>query len=1557
MALRLLQPAVEKPLPLLRETAPKINKYDTALSPQEETIFQEWKSRNAPHDSGIDYDLRGAFKAGVQPAEDGHWPDTFKKPNHPTFSVESKYAKDAPQLAGRWDGETYIPSNRTAPDPRASLSFGQKILTNPAVSKIIDTVSGGMSPQEADVNAFENVSRWANYPKVLPPPSLLTNPAAAMQAVKKITPMTAADAANEALGVVAAPFLPAAGAMTSAIHAPDKTNIPAILQQAFKGAIAPQTAPPLLKGITDAPLTEFERGGSGAGAVARLIPRAMMHAAEQVALAAMLGVPCALKRGYTEAKVKGVERDFNKDFSKIEQNPEIVSSALEKQGLFPRGIDPAEKAELTTAIIARLKAELRQNPKIGDLYMKKQTPLKILKENLPRPGLSVEDVSGKLPEKVPEKAKPPLIPETPPVALPKPVESSMPSYYHGTDRDFDVFDLNQSKAFGESKFGHWFTEGKEFASMFGKNVKEVNLEIKNPKIISKDEWDKIREDHAKDGNWFKQWKESLIAQGYDGLKVNSKKERLGKQDVETPSIVAAFQDKQISVIAPSESKISEALKTGNFAPLSKEEFEEAKIRIAKTPVEKPTIDQAKKWIIDTLVNDKSTDAELVKYFQKEGGFDKDIAEKIVAQRGKTQEISDEIIAKGIVGSWKPLGKPPKTTLKQPEPDDWEHWENLPEPKKEEFKSEFEGLTDKQLVKELASLVSNFDPPQMIMDMEGNYSNASSSWLKPFANRGYTKKYLQNIYNKYTAGEKLTEKQANDLIYTLSEFKEMFGLKQSENMPDIVRVSDIRKSGINNKIVQKIARALSRALSPGKVKGVVQEQTGLKKDTEKVQTESQALKQRFTQQAKGSQYGFKEGRRQVRAEQKTKKQERARMIEAAKRFPREQRFEIYKAARKAGLILPEKKDPATGKVIQPYKNKLSPLLRFYNKASFTEVMDYIRALRGDPDNPPLVFKLSGDPAADAESMKLIEEASGEWNDINRVEIGTLDLPRIVEKVSGLEVFEDNILADNTYEPLKGADDARLEKAAEMLQELEDNAKEFAAQTKASADLMRKFESGEGLNEKEKKAADYLRSKYDELIKQANENRERLGKKPIPYRKDYMTHINDWNMLTEFFKGDQKAMDNLTNEQWQALAKGQYSKISVPFNKFAQERTGKKTKFDAIGNYKKYLETMLYEIYLAPAIKHVRTFTDYALLKQPNAKIAIDQLLDELTGKPSSFDHIALRPFFSNPLVKWLNARFGANALIGNISYYITNASNIATASGELGNYTVKGMHGFLSNPYLRQLAFEKSSILKSRKGLFDYEISRIEAFFSGHGKQLTSMESLKLKDRQLEYVISSINRIIEYNNVGSAWVGAYMKAIEKFKFSPKKAYGYADSVARKTQGGYRPYEMPGWMRSDVGKIASKFGTWAFNMMNYFLYDLKMANIPENVASVVTKAPRKEVSFGKFIVLTATLMFVNALYEKMKLRKPYSVKSFTPQTPLTRGRYEQPPAGRVVEDVKTLLPLEGKRKEKPETRQKAMEELFFMLGPRYGGAQLRRFFHGDILPSQKKESKEKLRLLNN
>jgi hypothetical protein len=86
--------------------------FDTLLSDDEEKEFQKWKAHNAPNDSGYDYDLRGAYKNGSTKDSMGHWEDTYKKPNHPTFSTESKYAVgDQRKHAGHWEGNKFVPAH------------------------------------------------------------------------------------------------------------------------------------------------------------------------------------------------------------------------------------------------------------------------------------------------------------------------------------------------------------------------------------------------------------------------------------------------------------------------------------------------------------------------------------------------------------------------------------------------------------------------------------------------------------------------------------------------------------------------------------------------------------------------------------------------------------------------------------------------------------------------------------------------------------------------------------------------------------------------------------------------------------------------------------------------------------------------------------------------------------------------------------------------------------------------------------------------------------------------------------------------------------------------------------------------------------------------------------------------------------------------------------------------------------------------------------------------------------------------------------------------------
>jgi len=84
----------------------------TVLTPEEELVYSKWKQTlperlrydgNGGYDGA--YDLRGFWKSNPtfsMDSPDAHLPDTYKLPNHPTFSSESIYYNDETK---RWGGE------------------------------------------------------------------------------------------------------------------------------------------------------------------------------------------------------------------------------------------------------------------------------------------------------------------------------------------------------------------------------------------------------------------------------------------------------------------------------------------------------------------------------------------------------------------------------------------------------------------------------------------------------------------------------------------------------------------------------------------------------------------------------------------------------------------------------------------------------------------------------------------------------------------------------------------------------------------------------------------------------------------------------------------------------------------------------------------------------------------------------------------------------------------------------------------------------------------------------------------------------------------------------------------------------------------------------------------------------------------------------------------------------------------------------------------------------------------------------------------------------------
>lgn len=106
-------------------------RFNTELDAAGEQQFQQWLADRAAtegRDVGRDlynYDLRGAWQSGATAAANGHLPDTFKKPNHITFSDQSRYHTPATP-GGSWTpGAGDDGAWRYAPSPYVAGMHGR----------------------------------------------------------------------------------------------------------------------------------------------------------------------------------------------------------------------------------------------------------------------------------------------------------------------------------------------------------------------------------------------------------------------------------------------------------------------------------------------------------------------------------------------------------------------------------------------------------------------------------------------------------------------------------------------------------------------------------------------------------------------------------------------------------------------------------------------------------------------------------------------------------------------------------------------------------------------------------------------------------------------------------------------------------------------------------------------------------------------------------------------------------------------------------------------------------------------------------------------------------------------------------------------------------------------------------------------------------------------------------------------------------------------------------------------------------------------------------------
>jgi hypothetical protein len=475
----------------------------------------------------------------------------------------------------------------------------------------------------------------------------------------------------------------------------------------------------------------------------------------------------------------------------------------------------------------------------------------------------------------------------------------------------------------------------------------------------------------------------------------------------------------------------------------------------------------------------------------------------------------------------------------------------------------------------------------------------------------------------------------------------------------------------------------------------------------------------------------------------------------------------------------------------------------------------------------------------------------------------------------------------------------------------------------------------VTERERNIDTYLRSLYDDLLDWQNEVRKKYGKPEIPKRKYYYTHVWEQNIFDTMLEGLQK-------DQSKTLPHADYTRPNAPFNPYEIARRGGTGYVqDAIGVFDLYLNTAAREALYRPVIAEIRQMVKY--LPGRTAQ-AVDRWLNDMSGKTTFLDRANLVPQWIMRPALWMSRRAKGNLLVMNFNFMLTNSTNFATTVGDVGpRYTLAGSTRFAGSPAWRNFAWTHSSLLQSRTNIFELDYSHMNAavkFMSGD--------------------------FIEFFNVGSAFLGGYFKGKDA-GMSEKEAVEYGDNVARRTQADYRKHAVSPFMRSRLGKVFGMMQTYPFNLWHTLQYDYLRApaplprsegNVKENLQ---LGRKTKNQKMGHLFALALGVGAANWMKERVSGRPAYDLKSWIPnifwmppwlilKMMGAGGRHQAREfydpfyfrmfnaAGDAATAIRTGKDSDWK------VAGKELAEIAFLIGPYYGGLQMKRFLlDHTILPT--------------
>ena len=392
---------------------------------------------------------------------------------------------------------------------------------------------------------------------------------------------------------------------------------------------------------------------------------------------------------------------------------------------------------------------------------------------------------------------------------------------------------------------------------------------------------------------------------------------------------------------------------------------------------------------------------------------------------------------------------------------------------------------------------------------------------------------------------------------------------------------------------------------------------------------------------------------------------------------------------------------------------------------------------------------------------------------------------------------------------------------------------AAEKRASPDDIAK------LSPKEKRFVEFTRAYYDDSLDKINAQRKVLGHKPIPRRKNYITHLQ-----TLTFK-DSLGKSLLTEPDPTIFAKSQRAKGRSTF-RFEKQRSEAGFDEDIIASLQVYMNAVEKELAMNPIAAKVKAMIPHLPNPREQAyweKWVKEAVLDGQTTLDQFVDNWS-PVAFSNIFSKF-SAATSRGALLGNVNVAFLQPSTIFMNPSKTGikhavfgtaeATTKKGVDFVVNNSALRKIrGLDKLDLVKK-------DLSKVE----NAANAFTSALDLKAFD--------------------TTWLSMYRKATADMGASHADAVKLADLTAGQVQAMYDKLLVPNILRSKTGRLVGQFGTFPINLWN---------SLTTDIISKYKGGERQKALTG-LVGMLASMQVANMTYSALGLRKPFDFISTDPE----------------------------------------------------------------------------------